>query len=843
MADAKIVITAETAQAQRALGDVQRSLGNLLSVAGGAGSSIGGALAGAFKTAAAAAAVLGLGMGVAAKKAVDAASEMQNLRIRLDALGGSSEAGAKSLEVINNAALKLPFSLKEIANASTSLITVSKDTNDLSKNIQLTADIAAASGLSFQDTAQQIQRAFSAGAASADMFRERGILASAGFQAGVTYSVEETRKKFEEFGKTIEGVSQKLNNTLTGALSQLGDQFQRLQVAFGTPISTALGTAINLLVDDLNKASAGATNLATELGEKFALKIADFIDGVALAADALYGWYKTMKPLIDIALKLAFVIADVVVRAFGIAMFAATKLASAVGYVTDAFGLTVGAGEKLRKLGDIGLELSQKGLPGLEDAAKKALGTVAGGTDVARQSLGKYSKAIRDSIAEQRKLREAGAKPLPNNVVLPSGDKAYERDKVTAKLILDLELSIVNAKIMDNTTRYVGNKLADYRKSVTEDIYNREKDTVEALILQEYRAIKLRELKVAQETAQINLNALSVKDLDLRQEELAVALKRQEVGSAFNDEMEKTVRASVKLNQATAEGLALEKARALAAGEALPQTKVGNIELASQVQMDLNPALKSQSDYLTAKAALESAEFIQADEKNKLLEQLEYQHQQKMNSIKLTAFEQQLKMAGVTDATILDVAKTTMQQSQMVVQGGIVGIQGGLSMLSGFLEQAGKNNKKAFEAQKAVAIAQTIISTYQAATQAFAAMSAIPFIGPALGFAAAATIVAAGMANVAAIKNQQYSGRQLGGPVMGGTPYMVGENGPELFTPNTTGSITRNQDLGGSSPTNINFTIIANDTQGFDQLLSSRKGVIQQIISDAMLERGQRSIV
>jgi hypothetical protein len=226
-----------------------------------------------------------------------------------------------------------------------------------------------------------------------------------------------------------------------------------------------------------------------------------------------------------------------------------------------------------------------------------------------------------------------------------------------------------------------------------------------------------------------------------------------------------------------------------------------------------------------------------------VLQKLEYEHQQKMNGIRLSAFETQLKMAGVTDATILNVAKTTMEQSQMVVQGGIVGIQGGLSMLSGFLEQAGKNNKKAFEAQKAVAIAQTIISTYQAATQAFAAMSAIPFIGPALGFAAAATIVAAGMANVAAIKNQQYSGRQLGGPVMGGTPYMVGENGPELFTPNTTGSITRNQDLGSSAPTNINFTIIANDTQGFDQLLSSRKGVIQQIISDAMLERGQRSIV
>ena len=76
---------------------------------------------------------------------------------------------------------------------------------------------------------------------------------------------------------------------------------------------------------------------------------------------------------------------------------------------------------------------------------------------------------------------------------------------------------------------------------------------------------------------------------------------------------------------------------------------------------------------------------------------------------------------------------------------------------------------------------------------------------------------------------------------MGGQTYMVGESGPELFTPQGTGSITRNGDLTGGGPVEVNFTIVANDTQGFDQLLTSRKGVIQQIISDAMLERGQRS--
>jgi SLT domain-containing protein len=97
------------------------------------------------------------------------------------------------------------------------------------------------------------------------------------------------------------------------------------------------------------------------------------------------------------------------------------------------------------------------------------------------------------------------------------------------------------------------------------------------------------------------------------------------------------------------------------------------------------------------------------------------------------------------------------------------------------------------------------------------------------------------MAQVAAIRSQSYSGRALGGGVMGGGSYIVGERGPELFTPNTNGSITNNQDLmrGGSGAT-VNFTIVANDTRGFDELLTQRRGLITQIISDAQLEKGRR---
>ena len=58
------------------------------------------------------------------------------------------------------------------------------------------------------------------------------------------------------------------------------------------------------------------------------------------------------------------------------------------------------------------------------------------------------------------------------------------------------------------------------------------------------------------------------------------------------------------------------------------------------------------------------------------------------------------------------------------------------------------------------------------------------------------------------VKNKLFGGeRAMGGPVNTGSTYLVGENGPELFTPGTSGNITPNHKLGGS----INITVNALD--------------------------------
>lgn len=61
-----------------------------------------------------------------------------------------------------------------------------------------------------------------------------------------------------------------------------------------------------------------------------------------------------------------------------------------------------------------------------------------------------------------------------------------------------------------------------------------------------------------------------------------------------------------------------------------------------------------------------------------------------------------------------------------------------------------------------------------------------------------------GVANV--IDNVFGGGRASGGAVMAGTTYLVGEKGPELFTPSGNGSITPNNKLGNSTVINLNVT-------------------------------------
>jgi len=151
------------------------------------------------------------------------------------------------------------------------------------------------------------------------------------------------------------------------------------------------------------------------------------------------------------------------------------------------------------------------------------------------------------------------------------------------------------------------------------------------------------------------------------------------------------------------------------------------------------------------------------------------------------------------------------------------------------LDILASQNKKFFQLQKAVKIADAIQNTYVGATKAFAQ-------GGVMGFVTGALVIAAGMAQVNAIRSQQYPGRERGGGVMSGRSYLVGEAGPEIFNPGSNGNITPNNQLGGSQEVTVNFNINTVDAASFDSLLSERRDTIVGVINQALNERGRRSL-
>jgi len=91
--------------------------------------------------------------------------------------------------------------------------------------------------------------------------------------------------------------------------------------------------------------------------------------------------------------------------------------------------------------------------------------------------------------------------------------------------------------------------------------------------------------------------------------------------------------------------------------------------------------------------------------------------------------------------------------------------------------------------------------------------------------------------------------REAGGTVIRGTSYIVGERGPELFTPGATGSISSNRDLmtmrsgGSASPVSANFniTIQVNGNMGAGDVEALRAPVLR-IVEEAWASATQGTV-
>ena len=80
-------------------------------------------------------------------------------------------------------------------------------------------------------------------------------------------------------------------------------------------------------------------------------------------------------------------------------------------------------------------------------------------------------------------------------------------------------------------------------------------------------------------------------------------------------------------------------------------------------------------------------------------------------------------------------------------------------------------------------------------------------------------------------------GKATGGGVSAGKSYMVGERGPEMFSPRGAGVITPNSAFGGVSNTTVTYNIQAVDASSFKSLVAQDPEFIYGVS-----ERGRKNL-
>ena len=202
-------------------------------------------------------AIIGIGAGLAVKSILNVGSTVEQLRLRFAFLFKGVKEGDKAFAGLIDFASRVPFSLEEIQAGAGNLAVVTKNAEELNEVLAITGNVASVTGLDFRTTAEQIQRSFSSGIGSADLFRERGVRALLGFKAGVEVTTEDTIKRFKKlFGKggEFERATEVLATSFEGTLSMLGDKLFKFrldtaQAGFFDFIKTGL-KEFNKLVED-----------------------------------------------------------------------------------------------------------------------------------------------------------------------------------------------------------------------------------------------------------------------------------------------------------------------------------------------------------------------------------------------------------------------------------------------------------------------------------------------------------------------------------------------------------------------------------------------------------------
>tara|TARA_R100001440_G_scaffold40452_1_gene60115 strand:- start:3554 stop:5662 length:2109 start_codon:yes stop_codon:yes gene_type:complete len=494
-------------------------------------------------------ALVGLGAGLVAKSFIDTGREVERLRVRFKFLFDEAGEGEKAFKGLIKFASQVPFSLEEIQRGSANLAVVSKDADELNKLLKITGDIASASGLDFQTTAEQIQRTFAGGINSADLFRERGVRALLGFEAGVAISAEQSRdhilKAFEEGSLSVVGASSVMAKTFDGTLSMIGDKFNLFKMAVmdSAPFDFLKSGAM-FIEKELEKNFGGIEKAGKRLGVAIVGALKDVLRFGAKTIDFLMPLFKFVKNsvinLIEFAQGVPQPFASVGIIGFLMLGTKGKLLVAFIGGIIDEIRETIGfliqglatAQEKLNSFtfgrSQERIDAVTQSIKEMRDIAerlktpisevdekfgeidkKNTFEKLKANSDVAFESSTKYADSLEKIFKKMEKISEANKKAqltTPNLLEGLSGQEMNMRGQdilapgMSGSELLDARPNeLVALQSMADMEVEIAKATADKRLEIAKETANKEKQLRQKFIDEQLAVLqsgKFQELKL-----------------------------------------------------------------------------------------------------------------------------------------------------------------------------------------------------------------------------------------------------------------------------------------------------------------------------------------------------------
>lgn len=248
------------------------------------------------------AAFVSLGVGLIVRDFIKVANTLEQVKFQMVAVTKDTKIANEIFKNTRKFATEVSFSFEDlIGSANRMAAQLNGNVKEVDFFLRAAADISAVTGLTVEESTNNLMRMLAAGAASADQFREKGVLAMLGFTAGVSYSADETRKKllaaFKDGGSIVQGVAKEMSKTFSGVMSMIGDKIFELKAAvMEAGVFDFLKEAAKVINDDLDKAIEDLKKGATTAGET----ITNYLEiGVMFAASAVDGIRNAMNMFLN----------------------------------------------------------------------------------------------------------------------------------------------------------------------------------------------------------------------------------------------------------------------------------------------------------------------------------------------------------------------------------------------------------------------------------------------------------------------------------------------------------------------------------------------------------------